>query len=619
MRKREDEATEGIAAKASIKDLVAKKKALVFFQKKLRSIEVAWGAGGLSTVYFPMPPEGDHMNEEIMDDLGNKLSFASDDRVKDMAKMVPQLLDELRWHATLQKLHIPQKQSTNKLNEATFAVSLAINFLMVISLRYEEDATFPTYHSKQIEDYVWYLGVLSVFLAGAKVIHITFFKLPVMYKHMERDRNKAKRFNTVSLDDKRNALTNALKAPVGLAIVTYAIVKVCEVNYGTEVFKDSTTAYFLYLLYTYNGFSALTAINNVSVGTAYSTRFFFWYSLGFKGVQLIRFYGFMMGCAVVGLVFREYPLMYSIQLFTIVPMSPILVSVTRAVTIPGAQLGMSAVLGLIIIYSFALVAFYFFKSSMQHQPNDDGTPGDNECETMLRCLKSFVKNGVMYGGGIGDFINGDLDNTPELGDEELYMKRFVFDLMFFVVVIVLLLNIIFGIIIDTFSSERENMNEKIAVKLNRCFICGLNRDAFEDMKQMGGKGFVHHWKSEHNLFDYMYFMMYLQNKSSTDFNGAESYVSSCVEKEDIGWIPDGVAVSIPRVDVAAERERKMEEWFKGMRDRSMGQQQVITGELSKLAGSIERQFGLMKKQIGVLKSEVKALKGKTEEALLKTK
>ena len=40
--------------------------------------------------------------------------------------------------------------------------------------------------------------------------------------------------------------------------------------------------------------------------------------------------------------------------------------------------------------------------------------------------------------------------------------RYFYDLLFFVVVSVLLLNLIFGIIIDTFSSLRENANQQVA-------------------------------------------------------------------------------------------------------------------------------------------------------------
>jgi hypothetical protein len=39
----------------------------------------------------------------------------------------------------------------------------------------------------------------------------------------------------------------------------------------------------------------------------------------------------------------------------------------------------------------------------------------------------------------------------------------------------ILLNIFSGIIIDTFGELRDEMNERMADKMNNCHICGLNK------------------------------------------------------------------------------------------------------------------------------------------------
>ena len=52
-----------------------------------------------------------------------------------------------------------------------------------------------------------------------------------------------------------------------------------------------------------------------------------------------------------------------------------------------------------------------------------------------------------------------------------YAQRTVFDLLFFIVVLVLLLNIIFGIVLDTFATMREESNERKAIEEGYCFIC----------------------------------------------------------------------------------------------------------------------------------------------------
>ena len=53
--------------------------------------------------------------------------------------------------------------------------------------------------------------------------------------------------------------------------------------------------------------------------------------------------------------------------------------------------------------------------------------------------------------------------------------RSVYDLSFFVIVITILLNIIFGIIIDTFAQLIGAKEEMLVDIKNVCFICNIDR------------------------------------------------------------------------------------------------------------------------------------------------
>ncbi|GMH59256.1 hypothetical protein TrRE_jg3548 [Triparma retinervis] len=597
--------------KALEKHRHTQKKALHFFQSKLRAIEVVWGSGGLSTVYFPIPPEGAFMSDEIKENMFVNIDYGSEDRVKELMKLVPEVQDELKWHETLERLHIPQKQSTTLLNQFTFVVSLVINFIMIVSLQYDGAEESPTYKHEELYHYIEILGIANCVLAAVKCLHIGLFKLPIILKKMSRFRLRARYFNTISSAEKEAALLSAFKTPLGILSIILIFSHIGAVAYGDIYSRGHPGFWVRGACYVLLGLSTLRSIHKVAQATGYPTAFLFWYSFVWQSVEILKFYGFMLASSILGTIYsREYPLFYSLQLFTIIPMSPTLTSVMRAVTDPGNQLVMSAVLGLIIIYTFSLIAFFFFHSSGAMMNNDQGV---NECHDMISCLKSFVRNGLLYGGGIGDFINGDLGNSPDLDDDLGYWSRLMFDLSFFIIVIVLLLNIIFGIILDTFSSLREAQNTKIELKSSQCFICGLGRDLFEDQKQLGGKGFAFHQTNEHSVYDYVYFTIYLRSKHDTEFNGAETFVQECLDKDDISWIPDGIALQIPRIDVYAEREKRMDEMFKGLRERSDGVQEVLSGEIGKVSLMIERQFGMFRKQIAGLKEEVKVVKQQNAE------
>ena len=73
---------------------------------------------------------------------------------------------------------------------------------------------------------------------------------------------------------------------------------------------------------------------------------------------------------------------------------------------------------------------------------------------------------------IGDVLKQKSMSEPN------YTFRVIYDLLFFFVVIIITLNLIFGVIIDTFADLRSEKNEKEENRKNTCFICGLNRFFF---------------------------------------------------------------------------------------------------------------------------------------------
>lgn len=56
--------------------------------------------------------------------------------------------------------------------------------------------------------------------------------------------------------------------------------------------------------------------------------------------------------------------------------------------------------------------------------------------------------------------------------EPLFFARVIYDLLFFFIVIIIVLNLIFGVIIDTFADLRSEKQQKEEILKNSCFICG---------------------------------------------------------------------------------------------------------------------------------------------------
>jgi hypothetical protein len=136
---------------------------------------------------------------------------------------------------------------------------------------------------------------------------------------------------------------------------------------------------------------------------------------------------------------------------------------------------MTAMLGVIIIYIYSTFAYTFIYDTYFDEKVNAGLlnrQGDSLCQTMLHCFLSTFNYGVRGGGGIGDFLPTQTAVYPNTTG---FYFRAIFDLTFFIIVITILLNIIFGIIIDTFSQLREDKGLIAHDKSNFCFICDIHR------------------------------------------------------------------------------------------------------------------------------------------------
>ena len=62
------------------------------------------------------------------------------------------------------------------------------------------------------------------------------------------------------------------------------------------------------------------------------------------------------------------------------------------------------------------------------------------------------------------------------GNRENYYVRMVYDMIYWITLNVIFMNIVFGIIIDTFAELRDQKNELDDDMNNVCFICNLHRN-----------------------------------------------------------------------------------------------------------------------------------------------
>jgi len=79
----------------------------------------------------------------------------------------------------------------------------------------------------------------------------------------------------------------------------------------------------------------------------------------------------------------------------------------------------------------------------------------------------------------------------------------------------MLANIISGIMLDAFGSLRDQTNALQYDKDNMCYICNVTRYTLEKQK----KSFKEHINGPHFLWNYVFYVYYLDKKSPTDYSG----------------------------------------------------------------------------------------------------
>ncbi len=152
------------------------------------------------------------------------------------------------------------------------------------------------------------------------------------------------------------------------------------------------------------------------------------------------------------------------------------------------------------------------------------------CETLLSCWLFVTNEGYRWKAGIGRVLqNVSLMNRPGF----YILHRLIYDFTFFVVIVIVLKKVLFGIILDTFRELRKKTSKTDSDIANICFICELEKDECEK----NNKSFKEHCEKEHSIWEYANYMITLRLKDSQDLNAVNSYAKEQLEAKSIAWLP----------------------------------------------------------------------------------
>jgi len=92
-----------------------------------------------------------------------------------------------------------------------------------------------------------------------------------------------------------------------------------------------------------------------------------------------------------------------------------------------------------------------------------------------------------------------------------------------------------GLIIDAFGELRDQQDVAQEKLESNCFVCDIAKDYFDKIP----RGFERHTEKEHNLANYLFFLMHLINKDDTEYTGQETFVRQLYDKRIWEFMPVG--------------------------------------------------------------------------------
>ena len=221
---------------------------------------------------------------------------------------------------------------------------------------------------------------------------------------------------------------------------------------------------------------------------------------------------------------------YSLLLLDYVVTSPTLKSVIEAVTTPYLSLSMTFLLAIILVYLFAILGYIFLRDDFTLDLDGDAVH-TQVCTTLFRCILNVFHHGLRSGGGVGDILR------PVDWVDQTYPVRVIYDMLFWIFVVLIVLNLLLGIIIDTFAEIRKEKEIKADLLRNNCFICGISRLDFD---KNSATTFNEHVNKVHNMWSYLNFLVLLRTKPATELTGPESSVYAMINNKpeaDLSWFP----------------------------------------------------------------------------------
>ena len=230
--------------------------------------------------------------------------------------------------------------------------------------------------------------------------------------------------------------------------------------------------------------------------------------------------------SLIGAIMERGEITYAFLLLPIIDLNNILKNIIVSIRLRYKEVALTFLLAFIIMYLFSNMAYFFFNKDFSQEIE---YMDDNVCKTLIFCFLNTLDSGLRARGGIGD--SGIRLSYSR--NKRHYIRRLIMDDFFFILIVIIAIDLVFGIIIGAFNTLRDEEQRHSADRKNHCFICHVNKNTLEKNRQ----NFNEHRTKVHNIWNYVDYMMTLKFSDVHDLNAINSYASQKIENKDISWLP----------------------------------------------------------------------------------
>jgi hypothetical protein len=236
---------------------------------------------------------------------------------------------------------------------------------------------------------------------------------------------------------------------------------------------------------------------------------------------------YMFLISLIGTIMRRGEIIYAFTLLAILDLNNTLKGIAISIKLRGPELGASFLLLIFLVYFYSNIGFFYLNDHFKADIEND-IP-DNYCLCLSFCFMTNFDAGIRARGGAADqMIRISFERHTKL-----YVIRLIYDVSYFLINIIIMIDLVFGIILGTFSKMREEEREYDNDKINHCFICHITREIIEKRKE----NFQFHREKRHNLWNYINYMLFLKFSDVNKLNVTNLFTKMNLDNKNICFLP----------------------------------------------------------------------------------